>query len=135
MKNAYLISFPAHGSADNGLLTVIEHNTGLPFEVKRVYTVTDTWENNVRGEHAHHQLKQLFFALTGRIEVYCEDETGAHMTVTLDSPQVGLYCGPMVWHTLTYHDHATLMVLASEGYDEKDYIRHYDEFLERRKTE
>lgn len=132
MKNAYLIEFKSHGSQEDGFLTAIEHNTGLPFDVKRVYTITETKENNIRGFHAHRHLQQLIFAVHGQVDIYCEDITGETFTLTLDSPKYGLYCGPMVWHTLTYHHDAILMVLASDKYEELDYIRSYNEFLERR---
>lgn len=132
MKNAYVIEFKSHGSSEDGFLTAIEENTGLPFEIKRVYTVTETKENNVRGYHAHHHLEQLIFAIHGKVDIYCEDENGDTLSLTLDSPKYGLYCGPLVWHTLTYHEHAVLMVLASDKFDEADYIRSYEEFKERR---
>lgn len=128
MKNVNLIEFKSHGSHEDGFLTAIERVTGLPFDIKRVYTVTHTQNNNVRGFHAHKQLQQVFFALHGRIDVMCEDQDGNQEHYTLDKPNIGLYCGPLIWHTLTYHSEAALMVLASNGYNENDYLRDYDEF-------
>lgn len=128
MNNVYLQPFKAHGSVSDGYLSAIERNTGLPFDIKRVYTVINTKEGNVRGYHAHKNLNQVFFALKGRIIVQCEDSDGNKETFELNDPHVGLICGPHIWHTLTYHDDAILMVLASEGYEEEDYIREYSEF-------
>ena len=76
MKNVYLQAFKAHGSKEDGYLSAIEKNTGLPFEIKRVYTVVDTKEGNIRGYHAHRKLHQVFFALTGKIIVKCENIYG-----------------------------------------------------------
>lgn len=128
MKNVYLQAFKAHGSKEDGYLSAIEKKTGLPFEIKRVYTVVDTKEGNIRGYHAHKKLHQVFFALTGKIIVKCENVYGEIEEFVLDHPHVGLVCNELVWHTLEYHDNAILMVLASEGYDESDYIREYSKF-------
>lgn len=128
MNNVRLIEFKSHGSIHDGFLTAIEPNTGLPFEIERVYTVTTTEENNVRGYHAHKALQQVFFAIHGKIEVMCEDQDGHIEHYILDKPNVGLYCGSLIWHTLTYHSGAILMVLASLPYDESDYLREYNEF-------
>ena len=67
--------------------------------------------------------------LSGKIVVHCEDIKGNQESFELNDPHVGLVRGlSQIWHTLTYHDNAILMVLASEGYDESDYIRDYDTF-------
>ncbi|MEG0034407.1 MAG: FdtA/QdtA family cupin domain-containing protein [Bacilli bacterium] len=132
MNNVYLQAFKAHGSSEDGYLSAIEKNTGLPFDIKRVYTVINTKEGNVRGYHAHRELFQIFFVLKGKIEVCCEDLEGNKEKYMLDDPHIGLVCGPYIWHTLTYHDNAILMVLASEGYCEPDYIRNYEDFLKER---
>lgn len=128
MKNVIEINFMSHGSGEDGFLTVIENNDIFSFSIKRVYTVTDTIEGNIRGYHAHKKLWQVFFALNGSIKVICENQNGDKETIVLDSPNKGLICGPMIWHTLEYHNSAVLMVLASEKYDENDYIRNYDRF-------
>lgn len=128
MKNVYLIEFKSHGSTEDGFLTAIEQATGLPFPIQRVYTVTQTNNNNIRGFHAHKHLEQVFFALHGRIDVMVEDQQGNQEHYTLDKPNIGLYCGPKIWHTLTYHNQAALMVLASQGYNEADYLRNYEDF-------
>jgi len=128
VKNVYLQTFKSHGSTEDGFLTAIERSTGLPFDVKRVYTVVNTKENNVRGYHAHKTLWQIFFAVHGKIDVCAEDVEGNIETFELSTSNVGLVCGPHIWHTITYHGSAILMVLASEEYHEEDYIRDYEEF-------
>ena len=132
MNNAYLLSFPSHGSEGDGQLTVFEKSSGVPFEIKRVYTVAQTKYQSVRGHHAHKTLKQLFVASCGTIRVDCEDQTGQREQFVLDRPDLALYCGPGVWHTLVYENNAVLLVLASAEYEEADYIRSYEEFKERR---
>lgn len=132
MINAYIIPFKSIGNAQNGYLTAYEKNTGVPFKIQRVYTVTKAQCNVERGFHAHKQLEQLFVAISGEIEVMCEDLLGNKETITLSDNQTALYCGIDVWHTLKYKDNAILMVLASAPYDESDYIRDYESFLERR---
>lgn len=128
MENVRLIEFKSHGSEEDGFLTAIEKNCGLPFDIKRVYTINNTKENNVRGYHAHKTLEQVIFAIHGEIDIMCENQEGKQEIYKLNSANFGLYCGPLIWHTLTYHGDAILMVLASQGFNEEDYIRDYDEF-------
>ena len=128
MKSVKEINFMSRGSKEDGFLTVIENSNDFPFPINRVYTVTDTKEGNIRGYHAHKKLWQVFFALNGSIKVTCENQNGEKKIIVLDSPNKGLICGPMIWHTLEYHNSAVLMVLASEKYNENDYIREYDRF-------
>jgi dTDP-4-dehydrorhamnose 3,5-epimerase-like enzyme len=128
VKNVYVQTFKSHGSVQDGFLTAIERNTGLPFDIKRVYTVSNTRDSNVRGFHAHKTLWQIFFAVHGEIDVMTESPDGTKEYYKLDSPEKGLVCGPHIWHTITYHGSAILMVLASEGYSEQDYIRDYTVF-------
>lgn len=128
MKNAYIVSFKHVDGKEDGLLTAIEQNTGLPFPIHRVYTIVNTVDGNIRGFHAHKELWQAIFAIQGEVIINCEDEVGEKETFILNKPWEGLLCGPKVWHTLEYQDNAVLMVLASMPFMEEDYIRDYDEF-------
>lgn len=131
MNNVYFLEFSRFGNQTNGYLTAYEKNTGVPFEIKRVYTVTEAAPDVVRGYHAHKALEQIFIALGGEIEVFCEDLSGNKANYTIKPDGSALYCGPDVWHTLTYKSGSSLLVLASDKYDESDYIRDYSAFLER----
>lgn len=128
----YLLEFKSHGDLENGFLTAFEKNTGVPFNIQRVYTVTKMQENQQRGYHAHLELEQLFIALSGTIEVYCETLDGQSHKYCLERCNQALYCGAEVWHTLKYSKDAILLVLASDSYKESDYIRDYQKFVERR---
>lgn len=127
VKNVNYVEFGVNGDSEKGQLVAIE-NKALPFKIQRVYTVAGVKESVERGFHAHKNTEQIFFALNGSIDVYCEDLYGSKEVYTLDKQNQGLFCGKQVWHSLVYHDNAILMVLASEEYNETDYIRNYDEF-------
>lgn len=112
-----------------GNLSVCESGIDVPFEVKRVYWMYDVPEGKDRGAHAHKALKQLIIALKGSFNVNIDDGH-ERTTVTLSHPWEGLLIEPGTWRTLdTFSNDAVCMVLASEHYDENDYIRNYDEFI------
>ena len=112
-----------------GNLVARQLGSGLPFEPQRCFLVYDVPTKELRGEHAHRQCKQFLVCVGGSVNVLCDD--GEHrQEFTLDSPEIGLYIGPMVWGTqYRYSKDAVLMVLASLPYDANDYIRDYDTFL------
>lgn len=116
-------------SDDRGSLSFIEPGPVLPFEIRRVYYLYDVPEGRSRGAHGHRRLEQLMVAVSGSVEVECDDGR-RRRTFRLDSPDVGLYVCPMIWRDLTGFAAGTVcMVLASERYDEADYFRNYDDFL------
>lgn len=83
----------------------------------------------VRGEHAHRTCEQFLVCVHGAVAVVCDDGTQRQEFV-LDSKELGLYMPPLVWGIqYKYTPEATLLVFASHGYDAKDYIRDYDQFL------
>jgi UDP-2-acetamido-3-amino-2,3-dideoxy-glucuronate N-acetyltransferase len=102
---------------------------GLPFQPQRCFLVYDVPTKELRGEHAHRRCEQLLICVSGSVNVLCDD--GEHrQEFVLDSPEIGLAIGPMVWGTqYRYTKDAVLMVLASLPYDADDYIRTYDAFL------
>jgi UDP-2-acetamido-3-amino-2,3-dideoxy-glucuronate N-acetyltransferase len=91
--------------------------------------VYDVPTKELRGEHAHRRCEQLLVCVSGSVNVLCDD--GEHrQEFVLDSPEIGLHIGPMVWGTqYRYTKDAVLMVQASLPYDPDDYIRSYDDFL------
>lgn len=101
---------------------------GLPFTVNRVFYVYGVREGDIRGHHAHKECKQLLICLNGAVNVTCDD--GCNRKVyTLDSPLKGLYIPPGIWAEQFYHSKDTMLVgLASQHYDESDYIRDYDTY-------
>ena len=115
-------------SDGRGELTPIESETDVPFAIRRVYYLTALDADVVRGRHAHRALHQVLICLNGSIEVTL-DNTVEKQTVVLDDPTVGLYVGPYVWREMHHFSgDSTLLVLASDHYDESDYIRGYDVF-------
>ena len=115
-----------------GNIAVIENNT-IPFEIKRVYYLFDIPSNATRGGHAHKKLQQVLIAISGSFDVVLNNgET--HKTVTLNKPDKGLLIENNTWRELeNFSSGAVCLVLASNEYDELDYIRDYEEFLESKK--
>jgi dTDP-4-dehydrorhamnose 3,5-epimerase-like enzyme len=93
-----------------------------------VYWAYHTPHNVVRGKHAHKELKQVLFAVSGIIRVELENERGALSDFILDNPSVGLYIPEMHWRTIKFSHNAVMMCLASMEYRENDYIRNYADF-------
>lgn len=126
---AKMIQFQIHGD-ERGSLVALEENKNIPFTVKRVYYMYGTKEGVHRGFHAHKSLKQVLFCPIGACTVML-DSGYERINVRLDKPTEGLVIEPNVWREMyDFTQDAVLMVLASEYYDESDYIRNYDEFIE-----
>ncbi|MES2559965.1 MAG: FdtA/QdtA family cupin domain-containing protein [Bacteroidota bacterium] len=123
----HVIDFAKLGESGIGYISVAQNNK-LPFEIKRIFWTYYTPESIVRGRHAHHQTEQILIAVTGRIVVNTESATGELQSFILDSPNQAVYIPPDVWHTMQYSHTAIQVILASTEYDEKDYIRDYDNF-------
>lgn len=126
MTNAKAIHFPKHLDP-NGVLCVYESGQQVPFDIRRIFTVS-AMKGDIRGDHAHKQCSQLLVCLSGQICVVCDDG----LVVThhlLDSMNCGLLVPPGIWAREEYMtDGAVLMVLCDRNYEEDDYIRDYDYF-------
>ena len=122
-----LVEFSKIGSPSLGYISVGE-NSSLPFAIQRVYWTYFTPDSVIRGHHAHHDLEQLIFATSGRIEFVLEDLYSNENLFVLDSPNVGLYIPQMHWRTIKFSHSAVLLCLASMEYLEEDYIRNYSDF-------
>ena len=122
-------NFPEHGD-DRGQLVAIETMKDIPFEVKRVYYIYDTLPGVRRGFHAHRELEQILICVHGSCKIHLDNGTDT-AEVLLDKPNEGLYISNDMWREMyDFSDGAVLLVLASQHYDESDYIRNYDAFLE-----
>ena len=115
-----------------GNLTFIEGGHHIPFAIRRIFYIYDVPTGESRGAHAHKRLQQMLICLAGSFEVWLDD--GIHQrTVRLNRPWQGLYVAPMVWAAEIDFDPGSLcLVLASDVFDEADYIRDYDEYLKAR---
>ncbi len=112
-----------------GNLTVAEQLKDVPFDIKRAYWVYDVPGGESRGGHAHKRLRQLVVALSGSFHVTLDD--GEHrQTYLLNHPWQALLIETGTWRTLDdFSSGAVCLVLASELFDEEDYIYDYDDFL------
>lgn len=129
-----LITFEPHGD-DRGQLVALEQLNDVPFEIKRVYYMYDTGEGVTRGRHAHKSLQQVLICVHGSCRILLDDGKERE-TVLLDRPNVGLYVSNVLWREMyDFSPDAVLLVLASELYDESDYIRNYGDFLKFVETE
>ena len=110
----------------------MENGRTLPFEVKRIYYLYDVPGGESRGAHAHKNLEQLIVATSGSFTVTLDDGV-CKRTFFLNRPYQGLYVKPGIWRDLQdFSSGSVCMVLASEKYDEADYIRDYSDFLDYR---
>jgi hypothetical protein len=112
-----------------GNISVVENNMEIPFSIKRIYYLYDIPGGEDRGAHAHIELKQLIIAASGSFDVILGDGK-VKRSITLNRPYLGLLVVPGIWRELiNFSSGAICMVLASEVYSEKDYIRDYNEFV------
>ena len=126
--NYKLINMHVFGD-DRGKLISLESNKNVPFEIKRVYYIFDTVPDQDRGVHAHKNLEQIIIAIDGACQ-FVLDDGKTRETVWLNRPDVGLYIGKNMWREMKNFSYGCkLMVLASEYYDENEYMRNYDDFL------
>lgn len=125
----HIINLSKIGSSTLGYITVAEGAKNIPFEIKRVYWTYFTPNEVQRGGHAHKNLQQIIFAVSGIIEFSTEDTQGNKEVFILDSPEKGLYVPKHIWRDIKFLHNAVLLCLASEYYKEDDYIRDYKEFL------
>ena len=121
-------TFPPHGD-DRGQLVAIEAMKDLPFAVKRVYYIYDTLPGVRRGFHAHLNLQQILLCVNGSCKIHLDNGFETR-EVLLDKPNEGLYISNDMWREMyDFTPGTVLLVLASEYYDEADYIRNYDDFI------
>lgn len=128
INKPHIIDFSKIGSKDLGYITVAEAQINTPFEVKRVYWTYYTPQDVVRGGHAHRDLQQIIFAVSGNIEFNTLDLDGNSDSFLLTNPSEGLYIPKLIWRDIKFSHNAVLLCLASEHYDENDYFRNFEQF-------
>lgn len=120
--------FQPHGD-ERGQLVALEEYKDIPFAIKRVYYIYDTLEGVVRGGHAHKSLEQILVCIHGSCKIRLDNGYESKV-VPLEKPYEGLYISNDMWREMyDFSPDAVLLVFASKLYDEKDYIRDYEEFL------
>ena len=115
---------------ERGKLIAIEQFKNLPFEIKRVYYIFATKSGVRRGYHAHKDLQQIAICVSGSCKFLLNNGKERIKDIILDSPNKGLFIDKMIWREIyDFSEDCVLLVLASDYYDESDYIRDYKEFL------
>ena len=113
----------------NGSIVVFEKSNKIKFSFKRVFVVNSD-QNQIRGKHAHKKCIQVLSCLNGKIKIYCETKEGRRNYFILDKPEKFLIIPKMTWCVQKYQKkNSILMVICSDKFQEKDYIRNYSSFL------
>lgn len=130
VRNSGLVPIQMIEDYPDGNLGVAEQEKNVPFEIKRVYFITGfDHQEAVRGKHAHKELEQIIFCLNGSFDLTLDDGE-KRQVLQMDNPYVGIKLGRLLWHEMTnFSKDCVVLVLASDFYDEADYIRDYQEFL------
>ncbi len=129
VRNSGLLDLKFFKDLPDGNLFIAEARQQVPFDIKRVYFI-NTLANPkaIRGKHAHRELQQGIFCINGSFTLQLDDGR-AKQRVLLNDPSCGVLLGPMLWHTMSSFSYdCVILVLASAGFDESDYIRDYEEF-------
>ena len=129
VRNSGLLSLKFFKDLPDGNLFIAEALHQVPFDIKRVYFI-NTLANPkaIRGKHAHRQLQQAIFCINGSFNLQLDDGR-TRQRVLLNDPSCGVLLGTMLWHTMSSFSYdCVILVLASAGFDESDYIRDYEEF-------
>ena len=131
MKKTYKFDLNTFGNSEIGILVPLENNTNLPFKIKRIFYTYNVPSECNRGAHAYHNTQQVLICISGKLKIKCFDGIDTKI-YELNSPNEALYISPKVWRTTFEHSSdAVLLVLSSLEYDEKDYIRNYENFEQR----
>lgn len=122
-------SFQEHGD-ERGQLIALEEAKEIPFDIKRVYYMYDTKEGVCRGHHSHRTLEQILICIHGSCRILL-DNGAEREEILLNKPYEGIYVGPDMWREMyDFSPDAVLLVLASQIYNESDYIRDYEQFIQ-----
>lgn len=130
VKNSGYIELKKIHDDRDGNLIIMEGNKDIPFQLKRIYYINNL-ENSIstRGLHAHKELEQVIFCINGSFTLGLDDGFQSQK-IHMKKDNVGIILGKMLWHTMEdFSSGCILLVVASDYYDESDYIRNYDEFL------
>ena len=127
LSDMKLINLPKFED-DRGNLSFVENNNQIPFEIKRTYLIYDVPGGQVRGGHAYKSLHEFIIALSGSFDIVLDDGKDKRV-ISLNRSYKGLYVPNMIWKNLeNFSTNAVCMILASDFYNENDYLRDYDEY-------
>lgn len=126
----YKFSLNNKGNSEIGFLVPLEKNTNIPFNINRIFYTYGVPKDCERGVHAYYNTEQVLICLSGSLKVKCFDGNQENIYY-LNRCDEALYISPKVWRTTFEHsEYSVLLVLSSLEYDEADYIRDYDKFME-----
>ncbi len=132
--NIQLIDLPKITDPTRGSLTVVENNKEVPFDIKRAYWTYDVPAGEWRGGHAHKKQRELILAVSGCFTLSLDDGT-ERKDVLLNHPYQAILVNDGIWRELhDFSSGAVCLVLTEEFFDEEDYIRDYQEFIEFKKN-
>lgn len=132
VNDCKIVELDRHYSKRKGDICVVENLLTVPFEVKRVYYLYDIPGGVSRGGHAHKNLQQLIVAVSGSFTVTIDDGD-VKRSFTLNRPYQGLLVAPGIWRELSdFSSGSVCLVLASELYNQDDYINTYEDFIKYR---
>lgn len=130
LNDCRLITLNKH-QHENGNLTVVESNNEIPFDIKRIFYIYDVPGGMERGGHSHKECCQFIVAASGSFSVTLTDGVDS-ITYNLNRSNIGLYVAPGIWNTLNnFSSGSVVLAVTSNKYDADDYVRDYDEFLEK----
>ena len=125
-----VITIKTISTAGAGQLSFFEGQHDIPFDMRRIYYISQVPDGVRRGFHAHKELKQLIFCPYGNIRLFLDDGRGNKDKIELSDPSVGVVVERPVWREMLWcKEDSVLCVAASDYYSEADYIRNYDDFL------
>jgi len=132
VKNSGVVKLQFFDDKKDGTMVIGESKKNIPFNIKRIYYINKlNNQKSVRGKHAHKKLEQVIFCINGFFRLNLDDGY-KKQRIVLDNLYYGIRLGPMLWHEMTdFSKDCVILVLASDFYNKKDYIRSYDEFIER----
>ena len=114
---------------DNGSLVALESNLNIDFDIKRIYYIYGTKSEFIRGKHAHKNLRQLLICVSGSCKVLLDNGYEKEV-IELSEPNEGIYINDLVWREMfDFSSDNVLLVIANNYYDEDDYIRDYEDFI------
>ena len=123
-----MLEFAQHGD-ERGHLVVVEGMKDIPFEIKRVFYIYGSDPDIVRGQHANRKSQFVLINVAGQSKIRVKDGLGNEAVFCLNRPRTGVYIPTMAWKEMyDFSPDSVLLCLASEHYDESEYIRDFDAF-------
>lgn len=134
MNKVKMLEFVQRGD-ERGKLVIIEGGQDIPFDVKRVFYIFGSDKNVVRGQHANRKTEFVLINVAGSSKIRVKDGKGNEAIYCLNRPHTGVYLPEMVWKDMyDFSEDSVLLVLASEHYDDSEYIRDYEAFAKEIQT-